>query len=349
MGRPKKRRGRRARGTGGIFFHAKRGVWVARLRTGGHSREVSAPTQAEVVAKLATLRPPGPATTLSEWSARWLDGLGVRRSTHGDYRASFRVHVNPLLGGVRVTDLTPHQIERSVVAWGKANTARKVLSHLRICLGAAVRAGLRADNPAALARKPRGERKKITPFTPAELKAIVRAATGRGGVARLIALLAATGCRLGEAIALDVSDWNPATAEVSITRTYSRRYGVRPPKSPHSVRTVRVPHHAHRAVRDAVGKRKTGPLVKGEESTRVAESGLQRAWAKVLTELGLPYRKLHTLRHSYASALIAAGDGPADVAKYLGDTVMTIVQTYLHPTSKDPSRTMERLFGVYEA
>jgi hypothetical protein len=36
---------------------------------------------------------------------------------------------------------------------------------------------------------------------------------------------------LKQAAALDVTDWNPSTGQVSITKTYSKRFGMAPPKS----------------------------------------------------------------------------------------------------------------------
>jgi len=68
-------------------------------------------------------------------------------------------------------------------------------------------------------------------------------------------------------------------------------------------------------------------------------------WGRVVRRLGLPYRKPHALRHSYCTHAIAAGGAVADLAKYVGDTPQTVMQTYCHASGADPSVAMERLLG----
>ena len=62
--------------------------------------------------------------------------------------------------------------------------------------------------------------------------------------------------------------------------------------------------------------------------------------------LGLRRRNPHQARHSVASLAIAAGVPLANVARDLGDTVDTIVSTYLHPTpGGDVCGAVEGLLG----
>src|SRR6476661_2632886 len=111
---------------------------------------------------------------------------------------------------------------------------------MRAMLGAAVRARLNPTNPVTLARKPRAKKVEIDPFTPDELARLIEGAFAHPSYL-LVAVLAGVGCRVGEALALDVTDFDLRAGKLSITKTYSREYGIGPPKSPHSVRTVRVP------------------------------------------------------------------------------------------------------------
>lgn len=236
-------RHRRAKNTGSVFFSERLGLWVARGPKGRPER--TGRTQAEAVRRLAEARPPGPDATVAEWGERWLASLGVRHGTLKNYENTVRGYVVPRLGHVRLAALTAHDVEAAARKWADAcgpNTVRQHVTHLGVMLNAAVRAGLIARNPAAAMRKPRRVRKKVDPFTPAELAAILAAATDPR--ARPVALLAATGCRLGEALALDVPDYDPAAGTVAITKTATRRGGkdrLGPPKTPNSVRTITVP------------------------------------------------------------------------------------------------------------
>jgi integrase len=76
---------------------------------------------------------------------------------------------------------------------------------------------------------------------------------------------------------------------------------------------------------------------------------VQRAFDIALARLELPRRIPHQLRHSVASPLVADGAKPiASVAKYLGDSVDTVVRTYLQADDTDPADTLDRLFSAPE-
>lgn len=347
-----KRKGRRARGTGAVFWSERRRRWIGRLPVGRKPdgttryREVWGRTQAEVVRKLAESAPPGPAVTVGEWAARWLETIQVRPSTRASYGASVR-HVVRHLGGVRVRDLTPGRVEGMVKALCDAgldpNNVRKVVAELANMLQSAVREGVIAQNPARLARRPRGRKKAIDPFTPAELSRIVAAACGSEEL-YAVALMAATGCRVGEAVALDVPDFDPAAGTAFVTKTQHPEHGPGPPKSPHSVRVIRVPADALPALVAAAGDYRCGPLFRAADQRRTARR-IALDFGRLLRRLGLAPRNPHQLRHSVATAMVSAGVPIGDVAKYLGDVPDTIVKTYVHPSGADPADAMERLLG----
>jgi len=340
---PKRRTGRRARGTGSVFYSELRGRWIG--RGPGGRPEVWGRTQAEVVAKLAAARPPGPRTTVGQWADRWLKSLSVKPATFRSYKKSV-AHVKRHLGGIALADLTPTRVESFAATLAKtlhANTVKKVLAELHNMISGAVRDGVIDRNPVAHARKPRRVRKRIDPFPPGELAAIVAACD----VPPLypVALLASTGCRLGESLALDASDFDRSAGTVAITKTFDADVGTGTPKSVNSVRTIRVPTAALPALVAAAGRRKAGPLFVSAEGNRRTADLVGQSWRRLLRRLGLAYRNPHQLRHSVATAMVAAGYSPADVAKYLGDTAQTVAATYLHPSGADPSEAMDRLLG----
>lgn len=358
----KSRKTRRARGTGSIFFDARRQRWVGRVLVGrkpdGTPQYVtrSHSNQTELLKLLDGLKAPTARTTVADWSRRWLESLDLAPKTLDSYRLSVRDYLIPTLGNLPLATLTPHQIEVAARALLQdtptrdglnPNTVNLALAHLRTCLGAAVRAGLISTNPAASAKRPRGERKKIDPFTIDELRAIIAEASATSRT-YIIAFLAATGARTGEAIALEVSDYDAAACTVSITKTYlNRRHGVgKVPKSANSVRTIRVPDAALPALRASLGDRTDGLLfpskvIAGPKSHNAVRS----PWVALLKRLGLRFRSVHQLRHTVASHLIAAGVPIGDVSAFLGDSPATIVGTYLRPIGADVAGAMGDLLG----
>ena len=349
----KKKSSRRVKGTGTIFRRG--GKWVGRVIIGRRAdnspryAERRADTQSELLKKLDAIRPPGSDVTLAAWARRWLDADDTRPNTRSARKTSVEKHITPVLGAVRVAELTAFRVEEAARTWRAAglapNTVRLVLAHLHTCLGAAVRAGLRPDNPVRTARKPRGERTRIDPFSPAELAAIIAEAAGRPAT-RVITLLAATGCRAGEALALEAGDYDPDAGTISITKTLHKTGHVGPPKSPNSVRTISVPAAALPALRDALGGREEGPLFPTASGARGSIPVTRAAWQGVCRRLGLRFRNVHVLRHSCISALVAAGVPVADVARYAGDSVATIVANYVHATNANPVGVLNALFGA---
>lgn len=348
----KNSRGRRARGTGSIFYSEKRGLWVGRRIVGRSAggftsyQEVTAFTQGGVIKRLAEIAPPSATTTLADWGNRWLASLSVRPSTQTSYRNSLRYRIIPSLGHLAIASITPHDIEQAVRDWGKhlsANTVRLTVHHAQILFSAAIRAEIIARNPVRLARRPRAAKVETAAYTAAELRHIILSCLNPPRCA--LAILAATGMRQGELVALDVGDFNRQTGELSITKGFTKPHGIGPTKSPHSERTVKVPAIAIPALVAAINGRKSGPLFLGRED-RQSFSGIQYQWEMCCEELGLNYQRPHALRHSVGSVLIAAGVGLGDVAKFLGDTVATVVKTYIHPTEIQPTDTLDSLFST---
>lgn len=337
---------KRAKGTGSIFFHKQRQVWVGRVPVGRNAKgkvryaEKSHPEQTELVKLLSGVRPPGPTTTVAEWGERWLSGLNDRHTTTHSRRNVVRKHVIPSMGPTRVAALTPHDVNEASAAWLRhcePSTVRTNLAVLGTMLQAAVLAGLRADNPVRLARRPRVAKTQVTPFTDAETREIVREASSRDSTL-IFAFLATTGARVGEAMALTVQDWDGAAGTATITKTLSRGK-VGPPKTANGVRTIRVPSPGVPAMRAAAKGRKSGPLFGG-----AGYAPVRAKWVAMLKRLGIPPRPMHQLRHSWASNALACSKGIAEVARYLGDTPETVLKTYVHATDADPSEWVEEMF-----
>lgn len=346
----KKSTRRRARGTGALFFSEKRQVWIGRVQVGRKASgaplyaERSAKTQAACLKKLQAAGPPGADTTVAQWAERWLESLDVRKGTRSLIENNTRVHFIPTLGTKRLAAVTAWDVESAHRRWGlAASTTSTALGHLGLLFQAAIRAGLIARNPVPLASRPRREPKEIDPFAAPELARIIAAATELPG-GHALAVLAATGCRIGEAIGLDVGDYDATAGTLSITRTASDHHGIGPPKTRRGVRTIAVPTQARPAIIAAIAGRKAGPLFMSGRA-RQSQAELRRRFTRVLRDLGLRPRNPHQMRHSVATLLIAAGHPIADVAAYLGDTVDTVVKTYLHPTGECPANLLDRLLS----
>lgn len=109
----------------------------------------------------------------------------------------------------------------------------------------------------------------------------------------LFRLLLETGIRLGTALALDVSDVNVATGEI----TLRRMKGDRPD-------AVAVPHSLRRALESQLSARHTGPLFSAGARIRLSARQARRRLADWLRRAGVQrHASPHALRHTHAMRL----------------------------------------------
>ena len=141
-------------------------------------------------------------------------------------------------------------------------------------------------------------------------------------------LMARTGVRFGEALALKWEDVNFGEREIRVARAVSAgRIGS--PKSGHG-RTVDMSEQlSHTLLRLQVA-RKTETLKRGwpelphwlfctEAGTPLDESRVRKAFARTLKAAGLPtHFSPHCLRHTFASLLLQQGESPVYVQRQLG-------------------------------
>lgn len=146
-----------------------------------------------------------------------------------------------------------------------------------------------------------------------------------------ILLVAKTGLRFSEALAITPQDFDFAHQSLSVSKTwdYKGDGGYQPTKNKSSVRKIQI---------DWQLVIQFSELIKGlppEEpifvKTKVYNSTINDILERHCKELKLPIISIHGLRHTHASLLLFAGVSIASVARRLGHASMTTTQkTYLH-------------------
>lgn len=166
-------------------------------------------------------------------------------------------------------------------------------------------------------------------------------------IAAFIGLLAATGMRGGEAIALDAENFLPEQALLTVTGKYGRQRVL--PLHPSTV-TALTTYRQVRAAMTPVPV--TGPFFVGATGNRLNHTRAQEAFRRVVAACDLPTSpgarppRLHDLRHTFAvSSLIDAHRQGADVdariaalATYLGH--VNPVHTYWYLTASAELMTL---------
>ncbi|MCI8468161.1 MAG: site-specific integrase [Eggerthellaceae bacterium] len=147
----------------------------------------------------------------------------------------------------------------------------------------------------------------------------------------LILLIAKTGLRFSEAIALTPADFDFSRQVVSVNKTwdYKTGSGFVPTKNRSSVRKVQLDWQLVIQFSELTKSlpRDVPIFVQGKVYNSTANGILERH----CQHAGIPVISVHGLRHTHASLLLFAGVSIASVAKRLGHASMNTTQkTYLH-------------------
>lgn len=147
----------------------------------------------------------------------------------------------------------------------------------------------------------------------------------------LILLIAKTGMRFSEALALTPKDFDFARQSLSVERTwdYKGKGGFMPTKNKSSVRKIPLDWQTIIQFSELIkGLPEDKPIfIRG----RVFNSTVNSILARHCKAQNIPVISIHGLRHTHASLLLFAGVSIASVARRLGHASMTTTQkTYLH-------------------
>ena len=146
-----------------------------------------------------------------------------------------------------------------------------------------------------------------------------------------ILLVAKTGMRFSEALALTPRDFDFAHQTLSISKTwdYKGEGGFLPTKNKSSVRKIQIDWQTVIQFSELLkGLPEDEPIfVEGKIYNSTVNDVLERHCKKA----NVPVISIHGLRHTHASLLLFAGVSIASVARRLGHASMTTTQkTYLH-------------------
>jgi len=317
---------------------------------GGHAAEAARIAEA--------VRAPGPL--VRDVVAEHIDLLtGVGADTRSHYRGQLAAHIAPVLGAYPVAALTYRYIAGWVRLMGEKGLAPKTIANVHGLLSAAmttaVRLGYRADNPCVGVVLPKSvaTRDEMTVLTRDEFALLLSKVSGF--YQPLVLTLVATGLRWGEATALTAGDVDlaarPATLRVTKAwkRDADRRWYVGPPKTKRARRTVSLPDELVDVLLPLVAAKASDELL--FTNTVGKQLSSSRFWTTTWTPAldaackptladGSPdpdasrltkRPRVHDLRHTHASWMIAAGTDLFVLQRRLGhESITTTTETYAH-------------------
>ncbi len=146
-----------------------------------------------------------------------------------------------------------------------------------------------------------------------------------------ILLVAKTGIRFSEGLAVTPEDFDFSRQTLSINKTWNYKSGggFSPTKNYSSNRKIKIDWHT--VIQFSELTRDLPPDKPIFATRKVYNSTVNKILERHCRALGIPEISIHGLRHTHASILLFAGVSIASVARRLGHASMTTTQkTYLH-------------------
>jgi len=280
--------------------------------------------------------------TVDELSADWL-ARKKQATAQSHYRmleSAYRVHVKPKWGPVAVADIGVVSIESWVTAMTRsgsgATTVVRSVGVLSGILGDAVKARRLAGNPAkGIDNLPRKAGKRRVYLSADDVR---RLADESGEHRTLVLLLAYTGLRWGEAVALKVRDVQFLRRRIAVSENAVQLgvdHAVGPTKGRED-RSVPVPTFVLDELSVECQGKAPGDLVfPGNDGGYLPRPKSSGGWfSGAVKRAGVQTVTPHDLRHSCASLAVSAGANVLALARMLGH--------------KDPSVTLKVYADLFD-
>jgi len=280
-----------------------------------------------------------PVPAFKEYADKWINinvPATCKESTVRDYKDILRLHVLPAFGDLMITDITRGKVKDFLLDKVNNGYAKSTASHMKDVVSGVLNKALDDEiiqaNPALQLGKnllkTKDHVKHINALTPEELKQLLDTVYEHFPEHySLFLLLARTGMRIGEALALQWGDLNFKDRSIEVKRSVYRGKITTPKNG--KTRLVDMSLQLAEALKSnmrgfALGLaddkndkvkfvfiNKTGTLIDKDNWRR-------RVFNKALKKADIRRIRIHDLRHTYATLRISKGDNVADVSNQLG-------------------------------
>lgn len=251
--------------------------------------------------------------------------------------------------------------------FGGGNASEQPLSHVVDFVSAALQQAVREEligrNVARIVETPTAASQEVQPLNREEVRILLQTAEPHRFYA-LWLLLVSVGLRRGEVLALTWDDIDLDNGQLRVRRNLQRIskeliFGT--PKTKRSVRTVSLPQRCIAALRVRASEQQAERVAAGKEGCplphqpdglvfttttgRPAEPrGLNRMLTVLCRQAGVRRVRVHDLRHTCASLLLAQGVDARTIMETLGHSTITLtLNTYAHVMDTTLRAAAERM------
>jgi integrase len=296
---------------------------------------------------------PSSTVTVAEYAERWVAARPYRPTTRRRVCSQLRHHLTETrLGQTRLAAVLPSDVQ----AWAAERsrtlapaTVRLMANMLKSIFAGAVLDRLIPSSPVVRVALPRVDRSRVVPLRVEQVQALADAVPDRNRA--MVIAQAGLGLRLGELLAVRQRDVDFLRRAVRVEHQLAERTRERvEPKTATSRRTVPLPALVAEELAahiQAFPPLEDGTLFygwNGRPYDHAVYGKIIKRAVRRLADVDPTFpadSSTHSLRHHYASVLLAAGESVVCVAERLGhDNATMVITTYGHlmPDSEDRTR-----------
>lgn len=287
---------------------------------------------------------------LSAWLDTWLTTYlpNIEQTTREGYEEKIKLYIKPALGHIPLKALKNNDVQtwiNNLKGNGKSpKTIRNAYNNLNAALKQAVILRMIPYNPCEGTVLPKLQKYQAQVYNVSMIQQALAVADNLSTYV-MILLGASVGLRRGEMAALQWTDVDLVNETLSITqnRVHTKNNVLqKAPKTQAGNRTITIGHDVANALRDVKaiydnamrnkpGFKNLGYVLFKENGEPFHPDSLTQKWERFIAKRHLPPIRLHDLRHSNATAMIAAGINAKVVQHRLGHANVSItLNTYTH-------------------
>lgn len=306
--------------------------------------------------------------TVAEYFSRWIVDVKneVRQNTYRTYLGNMARHIIPYFqeNKILLYELTANDLEafyKCKAGEVSATTIHHFRENISKALTDAMRAGLINSNPAALARTPKCEQYKAKFLNPEEIQQLLKLYKGTK-IELPVQLCVVYGLRRSEVLGLKWQYIDFSNRQFRIAETLQQNTGgnyTDAPKTSSSYRTLPMTDEVYHLLLDKrksqnenrellkSGYKESDYVCTHSDGTAISPNYLTKEFHKIIKTSDLPQIRLHDLRHSTASNLLASGFSIPQVQEWLGHgSATTTMKYYAHADKTSKLGIASALQGV---